>query len=276
LRIFSVLIFLCIFSVPFFETEIFHLNEKIVELENKKRALQKEITTLQFVKKSLARLEEKEKMLMDHYGMEKYASLKQVVGGVGNSDPFTSRYGITAHGDLEQAPPRRFLTPESVLFTKLKRMSSSYGLFNQLLVKQKKAWETTPSIIPVKTEKPVISSGFGWRISPFTSRREFHSGIDIIGPRGTEIIAPADGIVTTLGHNRWLGHYIVVQHNDEIKTIYGHLEKIYAKRNQRVNRGEALGLMGNTGLSTSTHLHYSITINDRAVDPIQYVLDLRG
>ena len=73
-----------------------------------------------------------------------------------------------------------------------------------------------------------------------------------------------------------MGNYLVIEHTSKIKTIYGHLEKIVVAENSRVERGQFIGVMGNTGMSTSRHLHYSVVDGNRAVDPMQYVLDARG
>jgi len=138
---------------------------------------------------------------------------------------------------------------------------------------QEKVWGYTPSIIPVNHVNPRVSSGFGWRKNPFTNSREFHAGIDIIGPKRTMIIAPSRGVVVVKGFDQRLGNYLVLEHNENVKTIYGHLHKVSIEKGMQVKRGETLGLMGNTGLSTSCHLHYGVIVNGRAVDPMQYILD---
>jgi murein DD-endopeptidase MepM/ murein hydrolase activator NlpD len=144
------------------------------------------------------------------------------------------------------------------------------------MVRQAEAWDTTPSILPVELKNPVISSGFGWRKSPFTNKREFHAGIDIIGRTGTPVVAPAAGVVINAGQDRWLGKYLVLQHSEELKTIYGHLHEVSVSKGGRVRRGDLIGRVGNTGLSTSSHLHYSVLERNRAVNPMQYILEVSG
>ena len=86
----------------------------------------------------------------------------------------------------------------------------------------------------------------------------------------------ASGWVVRTGYDKWLGNYLVMQHGDRIKTIYGHLKEALAHEGDHVRRGDRIGLVGNTGMSTSHHLHYGVIVNNRAVDPLQYVLDLNG
>jgi len=160
--------------------------------------------------------------------------------------------------------------------SKLRVLTSNYDVIHQLTNKQEEAWKNTPSIIPLNYKEPRISSGFGWRKNPFTNSLEFHSGIDFIGPNGTKIIAPAFGIVIRQGYDRWLGNYLVLQHANELKTIYGHLKKVMVEERDQVKRGDPVALLGNTGMSTSHHLHYTVIKNNRAVDPMQYILNMNG
>lgn len=141
------------------------------------------------------------------------------------------------------------------------------------LIDRKSEWDTKPSILPVETDRLFISSRFGWRVSPFTGRREFHKGMDISSRRGTPIIAPADGTVTETGKDRYIGNFIKMKHNETFATLYGHLLECKVEPDQRVKRGEIIGLMGNTGLSTGHHLHYEVHQNEKPVNPNHYILN---
>ena len=132
-------------------------------------------------------------------------------------------------------------------------------------------WASTPSIWPIKGP---ITSKFGPRISPFTGKKAFHSGLDIGSPRGREIKAPASGKVVVAAYDTRMGNFIRVNHGFGIETTYGHLSKRLVKYGQKVKRGDVIGLVGNTGkFSTGPHLHYQVAINDKVVNPIQYILD---
>ena len=275
IRLFSFVMILCICSVPFLETGLLTLTKRIDDLEQKKQELEGEILQLQYVRRGLVRIEEKEKMLRDYFGMERHRSLEQIMGGGGKLNLKLS--GVNFNQDNNKGKSdEHIISPNITLPMKLKTLNSNYEILTQLMLKKQGSWETTPSIVPVALRNPRISSGFGWRKNPFTDKREFHAGIDIVAPKGTKIIAPACGVVITKGHDQWLGNYLVLQHTEEIKTIYGHLHKISVNKGDQVKRGDLIGFIGNTGMSTSRHLHYAVIVNNRAVDPMQYILDKRG
>ena len=98
-----------------------------------------------------------------------------------------------------------------------------------------------------------ITSTFGYRTSPFTSKREFHKGLDISAPIGTPIYAPAKGKVAFTGRDSDYGLAIVVEHGSGISTKYAHLHRAATKQGQIVQRGELIGYIGNSGRSTGTH-----------------------
>ncbi len=132
-------------------------------------------------------------------------------------------------------------------------------------------WAATPSVWPVKGP---VSSKFGPRISPFTGKKAFHAGVDISAPRGEEIFAPAKGKVVVAAYDSKMGNFIRINHRNGIETTYGHLSKILVRYSQEVKRGDVLGRVGSTGrFSTGPHLHYQVAVNDKVVDPLQYILD---
>ena len=132
-------------------------------------------------------------------------------------------------------------------------------------------WAATPSIWPVKGP---VSSKFGPRISRFTGKKAFHAGVDIVAPKGEEVRAPAKGKVVVTSYDSKMGNYVRINHRHGIETTYGHLSKILVRYGQEVKRGDLLGRVGSTGrFSTGPHLHYQVAVNDKVVDPLQYILD---
>jgi len=127
----------------------------------------------------------------------------------------------------------------------------------------------TPSILPARGW---LSSGFGYRISPFTGAVQMHEGIDISNAIGSPIVAPADGLVTNVGREYGYGKVLVINHGYGIITRYGHLHRIHVKIGQKIKRGDPIGEIGNTGRSTGPHLHYEVKISKVAVDPRKYIL----
>ena len=112
-----------------------------------------------------------------------------------------------------------------------------------------------------------ISSLFGWRNSPFTGQRSYHSGIDMAAPTGTSIFAALAGTVTTAGWSDTYGNYVIVRHHSGYKTLYAHMSKINVSVGQYVTTSTVLGRVGSTGLSTGPHLHFTIYKNGVAVNP---------
>jgi murein DD-endopeptidase MepM/ murein hydrolase activator NlpD len=149
--------------------------------------------------------------------------------------------------------------------------------------------EAVPSICPIPVGSFVLTSPFGDRISPFTNRVDFHSGVDLAAREGTPILATGSGRVVFAGrfplsrNVRWwrYGNVVVLTHDGRYLTIYAHLEEIGVRRGQQLTRGELLGTVGNTGWSTSPHLHYEVRVvpeDDEEpvpVDPRIYILNYR-
>ena len=136
--------------------------------------------------------------------------------------------------------------------------------------KKSSRWAATPSIWPVKGW---VTSGFGPRVSPFTEKPAWHDGLDIGAAANAPVQAPAQGRVTTVGFDPKLGNLVKVDHGFGIETVYGHLAKALVKEGQRVKRGEAIALVGSTGLATGPHLHYMVKVNGQALDPVKYILE---
>lgn len=132
-----------------------------------------------------------------------------------------------------------------------------------------------PGIPPLNMTRYIwISSYFGTRHDPFTRHRKTHLGVDFVGPRNTEIYATADGTVTLAKHSRkGYGNEIVIDHLFGHETRYAHLNEILVTEGQKVERGQLIGLMGNTGRSTGTHLHYEVRFQRRPINPIYFFAD---
>lgn len=134
-------------------------------------------------------------------------------------------------------------------------------------------WRRIPAYSPVNGTSR-LTSGFGWRASPFTGRREFHGGIDLAGSRGTPIVAPADGIVERVLDDRASGRVVVLEHGNGVETLYGHLDTVGVSVGQDVVRGQPLGTLGNSGWrSTGPHLHYGVKVAKRYVNPRRYLFE---
>lgn len=145
--------------------------------------------------------------------------------------------------------------------------------FNDLidkLTKKKNLLASSPSIKPVPG---IITSPFGYRKSPFTGRRTFHSGLDISNRMGTNIVSTAFGKVVFAGRKTGYGKVVIIDHGYGKATKYAHLRKILVHKNQQVKRGETIATLGNTGRTTGPHLHYEVLVNGTPVNPSKYILN---
>ncbi len=112
-----------------------------------------------------------------------------------------------------------------------------------------------------------VSSNYGRRAHPILGYLRMHSGIDFAAPTGTPIRAVTDGTVSFSGWHGGHGNYVKLSHADNIGTGYGHMSKIAVRKGQKVTRGQVIGYVGSTGLSTGPHLHYELFRGGKAVDP---------
>lgn len=125
-----------------------------------------------------------------------------------------------------------------------------------------------PSIYPTFG---VITDGFGLRMHPILERIEFHHGIDIANNTGTAIYATAAGVVKKVAYENGYGKFIRIDHENGYETIYAHLYRQNVRVGDRVNKGQIIGLMGNTGLSTGPHVHYEVLAGGQRVNPAEYL-----
>jgi murein DD-endopeptidase MepM/ murein hydrolase activator NlpD len=126
-----------------------------------------------------------------------------------------------------------------------------------------------PTIQPVNVS--YNSSGFGWRIDPFTGRTAFHAGIDFPGPIGTPIVAAAGGVVITAQFHPEYGNMLEIDHGNDITTRYGHTSKLYVKVGDIVRRGQHVADIGSTGRSTGPHLHFEVLVKGVQQDPHKFL-----
>ena len=141
---------------------------------------------------------------------------------------------------------------------------------DRLVTRAGKALAALPSRWPVRG---AVNSEYGMRQSPWSQGTEFHSGIDIRSQHGTPVRAPAAGSVTVAGTYQEYGITVILDHGQDIKSLYGHLSRLNVKPGERVERGAVVGWSGNTGRSTGAHLHYEIMVKGQAVNPRAYLWD---
>lgn len=126
-----------------------------------------------------------------------------------------------------------------------------------------------PSLTPTTG---LISSHFGSRLDPVTKKLTRHHGIDIAGPIGTPVFAPANGVVVTAKYSATFGNLIEIKHSHGFISRYGHLHDLGVKKGQEVFQGQRIGSIGTTGKSDGPHLHYEIRQNHLSLDPTQFMV----
>jgi murein DD-endopeptidase MepM/ murein hydrolase activator NlpD len=137
------------------------------------------------------------------------------------------------------------------------------------LAQAQKKRDMTPSIWPTRSHH--ITSTFGIRLDPFTGKVSMHTGLDLDGELRDPILAAAEGTVVAAGWHPDFGYHIQIDHGGGLRTEYMHLSKIIAEKGNVVKKGQIIGLMGSTGRSTGTHLHYEVQVNGVKVNPMPYL-----
>ena len=152
----------------------------------------------------------------------------------------------------------------------IKDLEVNIHRLDQYLLDRDSFLKATPTLLPIKGW---ITSYYGPRKSHYSGRVKMHEGIDIGAPRGTKILAPADGVVTYSGEKPGFGYFVQLDHGYGVETIFGHNKRNHVKKGDVVKRGTLLARVGNTGYSTGPHVHYEVRVNGTPVDPLYYILD---
>jgi len=128
--------------------------------------------------------------------------------------------------------------------------------------------ETPDTFGAVLTPTPRVSSAYGWRNDPIDGGTKFHKGIDMPMPAGSDVRAPADGRVVSAGEQAGYGLTVVVDHGNGLESRYAHLSGTDLRAGDPVRAGGVIARSGNTGRSTGPHLHFEVTVNGQAIDPL--------
>lgn len=130
-----------------------------------------------------------------------------------------------------------------------------------------------PAIMPINSKdlSHAVTSGFGWRTHPIYKTEEFHPGMDFSAETGTPIYATGDGVIERAdAMAQGYGNHVVINHGYGYQTLYGHMSRIATSPGKKIKRGELIGYVGSTGLSTAPHLHYEVIRNGEKVNPVSY------
>jgi murein DD-endopeptidase MepM/ murein hydrolase activator NlpD len=188
-------------------------------------------------------------------------------GGFGGTNPYK---------DLEKLENSRMVINTAkrldVITRKVVVQSKSYDDLTKMAISKEKMLASIPAIQPIANKDlQRTASGWGYRIHPIYKIKKFHYGIDFTASTGTDIYATGDGVVEkTESSHRGYGNSIIIDHGFGMETLYGHLDHFNVRPGQKVKRGDVIGFVGNTGLSTAPHLHYEVMRNSEKVNPMNY------
>ncbi|MCD6090626.1 MAG: M23 family metallopeptidase [Bacteroidales bacterium] len=187
--------------------------------------------------------------------------------GIGGTDRYSKLRGFK-NSDLILYTSKKV----DELSNKMYVQSKSFDEVFEMARNKEKMMACIPAIQPISDKyKSRISAFYGYRIHPIYKTKIFHEGIDFAAPLGTDVYASGDGIVVQSTHSNYgYGNIIKIDHGYGYMTVYAHLNKINVRKGQHIKRGQIIGFVGNTGLSTGPHLHYEVRKNDKRVNPIYY------
>jgi len=149
--------------------------------------------------------------------------------------------------------------------------SKSFDEIIELVKNKEKMMACIPAIQPIAIKELTrFGSAFGYRMHPILHYLRKHNGVDLTAPRGTKIHASGDGVVTRADYAGGYGNCVRINHGYGYQTRYAHMDKMLVRPGQKVKRGDVIGLVGSTGLSTSPHLHYEVLINGVYVNPVNF------
>jgi murein DD-endopeptidase MepM/ murein hydrolase activator NlpD len=157
------------------------------------------------------------------------------------------------------------------LSLRLNFQNNSYNTIEGLVKNKEKLLTAIPAIQPLSNKDLTrIASGFGMRMHPILKTYRPHNGLDFTAPTGVPIYATADGVVNKAENSGGFGNHIVINHGFGFETLYAHMVRMKARIGEKVKRGEVIGYVGSTGLSSGPHCHYEVHRNGQPVDPIYY------
>ena len=184
--------------------------------------------------------------------------------------------GVNKYESLSNSTNAEIIISTSQKLDKLLKasyiQSKSYDEVENLVKDKINMYASIPAILPISlsNKKIKFASSYGYRIHPIYKTRKWHDGLDFSGPIGTPIYATGDGKVEYAELRKGYGKTILLDHSFNHKTLYAHLDGYAVKKGTLVKRGDLIGFMGNTGLSTGPHLHYEVIKNNKTTNPINY------
>jgi len=243
-------------QLKFFNNQQKHLDVYAVQLGE----MQARIMRLDAQSERLSKLAgDKASVMADRARMKKDSSPSNV-SKEGKGGP------LVRNSPLSEADLQQYIAD---LMAKIDLETDQFSGIEAKLLQQSVLKDMLPNSSPVSVA--FNSSSYGWRIDPFNGEKAFHEGLDFPAAVGTRINAAAGGIVSFAGPSADYGKLIKIDHGSGLETRYAHSSKLFVTVGQRVEKGQEIAEIGNTGRSTGPHLHYEIRFNGNALDPRRYL-----
>jgi murein DD-endopeptidase MepM/ murein hydrolase activator NlpD len=255
---------------------LIYLNLPLIETP-KEKALQRELRNMELqyqvlnkkmtlAEKVLADVQERDNNLYRVYFEADPISEEQRKAGFG---------GVNRYRDLQGYENSELITETSqrldVLMKQIVVQSKSLSRITEMAKEKEELLSAIPAIQPVENENlKRMASGYGMRMHPILKYRRFHTGMDFSAPRGTPVYATGDARVKQARRDGGYGNLIILDHGFGYETYYAHLREFEVWRGQHVERGQIIGYVGSTGLSTAPHLHYEVHKDGRVVNPVNF------
>jgi len=279
----KILTYLAILIILFFITTKFGMdllvdfsnNSRIKRLERTNTVLQARLSDIQDKIKNISgqmqAIASRDDELRTLLGLDKIsADIRQV--GIGGAKEYENADDVSGLDD--KALLGEQLKQLSQLEREIKLEMTSYEDLISVFHRKQDSLAYLPALKPVL--HGIKTSGYGLRYHPVFKIWRHHDGVDINAPKGTPIYASADGDVSLAGVNGGLGKMVIINHKYGFTTGYGHMNRILVRAGQKVKRGEKIGEVGNTGITTGTHLHYEVKFRGTSVDPSLYYFEDEG
>lgn len=194
-------------------------------------------------------------------------------GGLGGHEEHPELNAFKYSGDYI----RKTVDKIDLLSRQLTIQSKSLDTIQQLANNQQKMLASIPSVKPVREDKLQksmnILSGFGYRVHPVYKIKKFHEGVDFPARVGTAIQATGDGVIVEAGWHHGYGNCVRISHGYGYETWYAHMSKMDVRVGERIKKGQKIGQVGDTGLSTAPHLHYEVHFKGNPINPINFCMD---
>ncbi len=203
-------------------------------------------------------------------------SIDSVMAAIGNADAAnaTNVGGIAANFLAPEDPSseNKELSDLKSLTSLLDNSKAPLDEISKILSTYKSLLAETPTLWPLKGAHGNITTRFGWTIHPFTHLGYMHTGVDIAWGMGTPVVATADGQIVETRYTDDLGNYVTIQHKYGFYTRYAHLSAFAGRhKGDQVSRGDVIGYVGSTGMSTGPHLHYEVRLGASYLDPMTFL-----